>query len=234
MEWKAELQPGRAVSPIPTPVSLPSSPGLWVGLFKVIVISRVGPQLGEASGSFHLSGYNGFRDRCMSYGGVAGGHLRTLGSMCAAGGRGGSSPGPAEGPTLRCRRFYHGDGQRARGDRNVASLHILKTGLRSPCLWAGLLHEPINPPSCSPRLQLGFSSLSAVGLAPRRLRGCCRRGPSLGPVKAGGPGSERLSNRPLVPWAPLWGRDLASGLSGSKRQPSASQTRDPGLPGGHA
>ena len=59
MEWKAELQPGRAVPPIPTPVSLPSSPGLWVGLFKVIVISRVGPQLGEASGSFHLSGYRG-------------------------------------------------------------------------------------------------------------------------------------------------------------------------------
>lgn len=97
---------------------------------------------------------------------------------------------------------------RSEGTRSqeLGIITILRTGLRSPCLWAGLLHEPINPPSCSPRLLLGFSSLSAVVLAPRCLCGCCRQGPSFGLVCAGRPGMEPFSyNTALVPWTPLWG-----------------------------
>lgn len=178
-----------------------------VALFKVTVISWVGPQLGKASGSFHLSGYSGFGDGRMSYGGVAmggiSGHWEArallVGGEAAALGL---WRGPPSGVTGYTAGPSGGTG--ARNSHRYVHSRLTAIAL----LWAGWLHEPINPLL----VHLGCSWVSL----PHRLRawphvlsfclrGGCRRGLGFGPVRAGGSRTEPFNyNRALGPQAPLW------------------------------
>lgn len=141
------------------PCFLPQQPPVSGGIHRHhhLWVGPPAPGLDEASSSFHLSGCGSIqgqwcgRRASQDVGNV---HCWWEGRSATLGLRRGHPQ-----VMLVLSRGRSG----ARGARNG----IIKSAqlcLRSPSVWTVLLHEPINPLSCSPRVQLGFCSLRATGL----------------------------------------------------------------------